>query len=91
MKAKFKKLLLEKTNKMYDDNLISRSDIDDLEVFLEIFYFAYLHQPTKYERFKSFEKNDIGEFNKIASSHKKKYYENEYAQEVCKYFYDLKK
>lgn len=92
MKRKdFKDFLDAKTKKMYDDNEISLSEIDDLEIFEDIFLFSLKYKPSKYERFTSFEKNNIENFEKFSKSRIKKYFENEHARIICKDLFEYKK
>ena len=90
MNAKFKKILKSKTTSMYEDNMLSKAEIDDLEIFNKIFYKSYNTNP-KSMTFRQFEKNEIDKSNDIIKKRKDEYKNNEYAKIVCSYLFKLSK
>lgn len=86
-KTEFNKLLKNKTSQMYDDNLLSKADIDDLNIFKELFYLAY--QDNSRKKFADFEKEALNSLKSFTKKRIDNYKNNEYALEVCKHFYRL--
>ena len=89
MDTKFKKIFKEKAEKMYDENRISRAEIDDLELFLKIFYKAYKADSTLMT-YNQYVKKNIEKANDIIKKRKEEFKENQEAKELCQYFYKLK-
>lgn len=85
----FKDLLDIQFNSMYDDNKISISDMHELRYYSDMYRKAYNFDFSQCS-FEEFELKHIFRGTEFLEINKEEYRMNEYAQEVCEFFFNIK-
>jgi len=83
----FKEMLDSKFQNMYDDNKISISDMDELRMYEKMYIKAFIFDNTISD-FDTFEVYQIQRGNEFLEIDKDEYTMNEYACEICEWFFN---
>lgn len=87
-RMEFNILLNNKLKEMYDDNKISEADKHDIRLYTEMFRKAFKFDNSTCD-FNTFEIYQIQRGTEFLEIDKDEYGMNEFAEEVCEYFFNL--